>query len=135
MGRTPIDGSSCTPVTVPEMGRDKGGIRALGFVSVGSVWSLGIFESSQFDLPLYVFMNMSRTLELFWCLEFVPVLDLCFGTVAIVAFLHAYMSCLMLICKYEFMLHDASVYLNFMSMFYLVSATTSIITVGFAKCF
>ena len=83
MGRTPIDGSSCTPVTVPEMGRDKGGIRALGFVSVGSVWSLGIFESSQFELPLNAFTNMLRTLELFRCLEFVSALDLCFGTVAI----------------------------------------------------
>ena len=113
MSRALIDGSPHTPVTVPETGRDKGGIRALGFVSVGSVWSLGIFESSQFDLPLYAFMNMSRTLELFRCLEFVPALDLCFGTVAIVAFLHAHMSYLMLIRKYEFMLHDASVYLNF----------------------
>ena len=69
MSRAPIHGSPRTPVTVPETGRDKGGIRALGFVSVGSVWSLGIFESSQFDLPLYAFMNMSRTLELFRCLE------------------------------------------------------------------
>ena len=71
----------------PIMDREKCGIRALGFVSVGSVWSLGIFESSQFDLPLYALMNMSRTLELFQCLEFFSALDLCLGTVAIVCIL------------------------------------------------
>ena len=31
MNRAPIDGSSRTPVTGPGSGRDKGGIRALGF--------------------------------------------------------------------------------------------------------
>ena len=49
MGWASIDGSPRTPITVPETGRDKGGVRALGFVSVGLVWSLGILESSQFN--------------------------------------------------------------------------------------
>ena len=31
MGRASTDGLPCTPVTSPESGRDKGGIRALGF--------------------------------------------------------------------------------------------------------
>ena len=52
MGRALIDGSPRTLVTGSQRIVTKGGMKALSFVSLGSVWILGIFDrvSSTFHL-------------------------------------------------------------------------------------
>ena len=85
------------------------------FLIFWSIVELRYFSSSQSDLPLYAFMNMSRTLEIVsvpWiCSSTWPMFWYCGDWLHLC--MHIRHVCLMLIRKHEFMLHDASVYLNF----------------------
>ena len=58
MDRASIDGPPHTPVAVQILGRDKGGIRALGSVLSGSVVELRHSWLSQSNLSLYIYLNI-----------------------------------------------------------------------------
>ena len=58
MDRASIDGPPRTPVAVQILGRDKDGIRELGFVLSGSVVELRHSSLSQSNLSLYIYLNI-----------------------------------------------------------------------------